>query len=205
MVGYTLMHVYALPALLSGLCWIGVVIWLVVVLAVRLKGHRPFSVADRISLACAAPVVLLLVIPYGAWQAVTELSLGNSPAAANSLVSAATIGDRGAVDHLLGQGIAADSLDHNGCAALAWAANNAHAEIVSLLLSHGADANRTCNGETALRMAAESGDLATVKILLKAGAARASRNARGFTPADLAWGAHHEDVVQILEPGGTQR
>jgi hypothetical protein len=59
----------------------------------------------------------------------------------------------------------------SGVTALMGASRLGRADVVSLLLAHGADVNlRNANGETALKLAADSRHTAVVELLTKAGA-----------------------------------
>ena len=71
--------------------------------------------------------------------------------------------------------------------ALGTAATFGAAEVVALLLDHGADTERTSDhGNTPLHSAAANGSRAIVELLLSHGANAAATTADGRTPADLA-------------------
>jgi ankyrin repeat protein len=79
------------------------------------------------------------------------------------------------------------------------AALNGHAEIVKLLLEHGADPNvRSSYGWTPLHYAVFGGYLEVVKLLLERGADPNARDRYGATP--LFWAVHqiYPDVAKLL-------
>ena len=69
-----------------------------------------------------------------------------------------------------------------------------------LLLERHADVSaRQSEGITALHEAAQSGDLAIIRMLLAAGADPAAESPKFGTPRDLARKAGHEDAAKLLE------
>jgi ankyrin repeat protein len=74
-------------------------------------------------------------------------------------------------------------------------------KVAQLLIRRGAAVNAVqAEGITALHEAAQSGDVAMIRILLEAGADRAV-TAGGFgTPHDLAVKAGHEEAARLLAP-----
>ena len=76
-------------------------------------------------------------------------------------------------------------------------------EIARALIAAGADVNTTQHGGwTALHAAALHGNLPLVRLLLDAGAAPATKNETGKTPADLAKTKNHKQVVALLHERG---
>ncbi len=113
-----------------------------------------------------------------------------------ALAWAARNGRTAALELLAARGASLDADVYRGTA-LAWAAARGRADAVRTLLALGADPDaRTSFGgpdhgeqATALHLAAESGDPATIAALLDAGADRTARDARhDATPA--AWAEH---------------
>ena len=86
-----------------------------------------------------------------------------------------------------------------GWSALHYAATNGHDEIVSYLLTKGADVNaRTDAGVTPLYMAARGMYRKTVMMLLRAGAYRDLCNVQGQSPADAARKAGDTELADYL-------
>jgi ankyrin repeat protein len=83
------------------------------------------------------------------------------------------------------------------------AAAGRHAEIVRILLEHGAWVNaRQHGGWTALHAAAQNGDTALAELLIAAGADVKARADNNQNPLDLALTKGHQQMVDILEHYG---
>jgi ankyrin repeat protein len=81
---------------------------------------------------------------------------------------------------------------HSAAAARRW-------DLVMTILEHGADVNsKQAGGWTALHHAAQQGDRDAASMLLSRGADREAVNDRDQTPADVARGLGHEDLVAVL-------
>jgi ankyrin repeat protein len=80
------------------------------------------------------------------------------------------------------------------------------AKIVELLIHAGADVNLACGGreETPLHLAADSGDAASVKLLLAAGARVNARNFQDSTPLYVAADGSSPEVVALLLKAGAE-
>ncbi|WP_052316087.1 ankyrin repeat domain-containing protein [Desulfomonile tiedjei] len=116
----------------------------------------------------------------------------------NSFIKAARTGDLVRIHQLILQGANPDA-DLEGIRPLAAAALAGHVAIVELLLSQGAQLNRTDQfGNTPLMEAALAGHREVVQLLLKRGAEIEARNIDGETALLRAcmWG--HTDVVELL-------
>lgn len=200
MLGFTMWHTFPQLAIVGTLCWLATALWCLTVIVLRVSRRFKLASDDWVLVGANCLVLVCPTIPYGAWQSVTEMLLGTSPAAPYTLVSAASTGDLRSVAYLLRRGVSPDATDSQGCSALAVAAGSNTPEMVSLLIRHGANPNGWCKGEAALHRAARSGNLASVKLLLAAGADRSAQSADGFTAAELAWGAGHDDLSQLLDP-----
>lgn len=89
----------------------------------------------------------------------------------------------------------------NMLAHIAFGPGPASTEMVKLLLENGADPNSKFRGDntTALMRAAENGQIATIRILLDAGASIELKNFDGHTAIDIARRNKHEDVARLLE------
>ncbi|MFN2376632.1 MAG: ankyrin repeat domain-containing protein [Candidatus Binatia bacterium] len=86
------------------------------------------------------------------------------------LLVACEAGDARQVKKLLDEGVDPNASRTSGATALSYAVAGKHAEVVHLLLAAKADPNRTTFGLAPLFLAAENGDVDTVKLLLDAGA-----------------------------------
>jgi len=108
--------------------------------------------------------------------------------------------DLAAVEKLLRQGADAKTANRYGATALATAAANGHAGIITRLLAAGASANeRAPGGETVLMIAARTGRLEAVKALLERGAdVNATEPTRGQTALMWAAAEGHAGVVEAL-------
>ena len=83
-----------------------------------------------------------------------------------------------------------------GWTPLISAAELGQSEMVSILLTAGADVNATNNiGQTALHLA---GNAEVAKLLISAGADSAIRAVDGTTPTDMAIRNHRFDVLKVL-------
>merc|ERR1712173_445528 len=90
-------------------------------------------------------------------------------------------------------------VNHSGESALHWACQFGFAEIVEVLLIHGADVNgKDCSGCTPLHWAAESDWEEVVSLLILYGADHRKRNRHGKTAYQLALKNQSETVRRIL-------
>jgi ankyrin repeat protein len=73
-------------------------------------------------------------------------------------------------------------------------------EVARLLLARGADVNaRQAEGITALHEAAQSGDVESIRMLLRAGADPKATSGKFGTPCDLARKSKHAKAARLLE------
>ena len=79
-------------------------------------------------------------------------------------------GDAAKVREMLSSGADPNAARTTGANALSYATAGRHTEVVALLLDAKADPNRTSAGLSPLFLAAENGDVETVKLLIRAGA-----------------------------------
>jgi len=77
---------------------------------------------------------------------------------------------------------------------------NGHADVVELLLKHGAYVNATSfYGSTPLHYAAYNGHANVVKLLLESCADPSAKNNKGETAADLARERGHTEIANMIE------
>jgi ankyrin repeat protein len=125
------------------------------------------------------------------------------------------------VEQLLAKGANANARGARGQTALMWAVSQQHPDVVKVLLAHGAEVqarsevwsevmavpphghleyNRPIphGGDTALMFAARVGDLASMKLLVAAGANVNDADAWGVSAVALAAHSDFEDLVEFL-------
>ena len=78
------------------------------------------------------------------------------------------------------------------------AARKGHSQVVEALLIAGAEVESGCDSKTPLMVAAEGGDLATVRVLLDRQAAIGARSSNGNTALHLAAANGHEPIARML-------
>jgi ankyrin repeat protein len=105
------------------------------------------------------------------------------------------------VKALVEAGASVNKVDTQGVPPIFHLSRNGQADIVSLLIAHGADVNIASKkiGETPLTGACSSGSLPTIQALLKAGAnVNHQEYDTGLSPLMIAAGKGHEDIVRLL-------
>jgi len=144
------------------------------------------------------------------------LLLGETP-----LMVAARSGYPAVAERLIAKGANVNAHAARGQTALMWAAAQKHPDVVTVLLAHGADVHARSDawsqvmavpphghldynraiphgGDTALMFAARSGDLASAKLLVAAGASVDDADGWGVSATVLAAHAGHRAVVEFL-------
>lgn len=113
-----------------------------------------------------------------------------------ALMLAAYKANKPAVEALLAKGA---EVNQTGWTALHYAAASGNNDIVQLLLEHSAyiDAEAP-NKTTPIMMAARSGHILTVKLLLEEGADATLKNDAGMTAIDFANKFNHKDIAEGL-------
>ena len=121
-----------------------------------------------------------------------------------SVADAARSGDLAAVRALLKQGTDVNAAQGDGMTALHWAAQQGNAELVSMLLSAGANVRATTRlgAYTPLHLASQAGHATTVAALIAAGAAADLRTTTGASPLMLAAKSGSTDTVTRLIENG---
>jgi ankyrin repeat protein len=131
----------------------------------------------------------------------TALAKSFSPDGFPILALAAVFGHMPIVEYLHTKGgdINAISTNGTGYTALTGAVASGHEEIVSWLLTHGANANyRYGAGYSPLLTAAANGHVAAVKLLLDHGADPHAKTNDGQTALSLAEGRSHKEAAEFL-------
>ncbi|MEQ8965241.1 MAG: ankyrin repeat domain-containing protein [Azospirillaceae bacterium] len=125
---------------------------------------------------------------------------------ADPMHDAVRAGDASAVRALADSGSPVDGDDFVLGTPLHLAVARGDRRMASILLRHGADADRPSHrqGATALHLAAEFGDTAMVDLLLEAGAAIDSRDDRGRTPLMSAAAVGEDAAVERLLDAGAE-
>jgi ankyrin repeat protein len=117
------------------------------------------------------------------------------------LCSAAYVGSLNLVRTLLACNVNANALDKNKCSSLYCAAKSGHANIIELLIAHGADLNYKCEEYTALHRACHSGHINAARILIKH-SNKDQINTKvlkyEYTALHLATLFQHRDIVEEL-------
>lgn len=201
MVGFAMAH-GALPfILIAGLIGLlGGLLWLTVSLVLLIQRRFRVPLTDWI------PIILLLFlaapffIPYEAWEEFMVRVAGPGSHGNDFLVQAAAQDKRRFVTLLLREGYDINYEDGGGVTPLSGASVGGHEEMVSFLLSKGADVNRRdhLTGETPVMAAAEMGQLGTVKVLLKNGASPCATDNEGHTAEGLAKKYRHGEIEEYL-------
>jgi Ankyrin repeats (3 copies) len=201
MVGFAMMHGGVPFILIAGLIGLlGGLLWVIAsgVMLLRKKFRIPLT--DWLPLILLPLIAMLLFIPYETWEELTVRIAGPGSHGREFMVEAAANGKRRFFMHLLHQGYDINYEAGGGTTALSGAAVEGNEEMVSLLISLGADVNRK-NGltrETPLMAASEMGKFGAAKVLLKNGADPCATNKDGNTAAGLAKEYGHTGIAEYL-------
>jgi uncharacterized protein len=145
-----------------------------------------------------------------------KLLLGETP-----LMEASRVGNTGIVEQLIAKGADVNAKATRDQTALMWAVAQKHPDVVKVLLAHSADIharssawsevvavpphgylgynqNMPVGNDTPLLFAARVGDLASVKMLVAAGADANEADAWGITAMVLAAHSGFDDVAEFL-------
>jgi hypothetical protein len=133
--------------------------------------------------------------PEAARIQLTQMSLAYTP---EKFVQTARDGDETAVALFLAAGMDVNVTDNEGVTALMAAAGKGHSNIIEALIKAGGDVNKRKGGEPALSLAAEWGNIKTLRLLLSKGANAESVNKACWK---AAYSRHHE-VLRILVDHG---
>lgn len=159
------------------------------------------------------PALDLFEACAGGQMSIVERDIAASPESLNArstdgwtpLHLAAFFGHADLALYLLAQSAPVDARSTNAMknTPLHAAAAGSKANLVRVLLEHGANANATQEGGwTALHAAAQNGNREMVELLIAGGADLKVRAANNQSPLDLAMLGGHAEVVDLLEQIG---
>ncbi|MCL7050527.1 hypothetical protein MKW94_015070, partial [Papaver nudicaule] len=129
---------------------------------------------------CAAAEGKLNVLDYLIQELGIDVDLKDERG--DSLTYATVVGNMNTVEYLLGKGADPKMSNTNGYTPLHCAAEKGHTEILTRLLSRGVDVNALSVYGTPVGLAAKSGQLETLQILLDQNANPNLISGRSFTP-----------------------
>jgi ankyrin repeat protein len=157
--------------------------------------------------ATGSVLLALLIVPTAlvlTTRAQTEAAVHAEEKPAKSLVEAVKAGDLLEVKRLVAQGADVTVTDGDkSLTPLGEAAHKGHAEIVKFLLANGAAVDKAADNYTPLYYAVWSGDEATVKALIAAGAnVNVLPSEKDFPPLVFAIWEHDADIVRLLLDAG---
>ena len=172
MIGFALAHtgpsIFLLGLLLLLLGFVFAAAMLVFGFFKRLR----FSRSEWLLLCGFLLGILLLAIPYSAWERLDVTVCSAGPLGDAFLLDEARVGDLDQVTKLVAQGHNVNHEARDGETPLSAAARGKRLEVARFLLGKGADVNHrgSLGGDTPLMAAAKSGNVEMVKLLLEHGA-----------------------------------
>jgi hypothetical protein len=201
MVGFAMMHGSLPFILVAGFIGVpGVLFWVAVSLVLLIRRKFRVPLIDWIPMILSLLLAVLIFIPYEAWEEFMVRIAGPGSHGSDFLVQAAAQDKQRFVKLLLGKGYDINYEAGGGTTPLSGASVGGHEEMVSFLISKGADVNRKDGGtgETPLMAAAEMGQLGATKVLLKNGADPCATNKEGHTAEGLAKKYHRVEIAEYL-------
>ena len=200
MIGFAIVHAMPLVLLAGLIGLVGGLLWTLASLVLLHRRQFRIPLFDWLPMLLLLVFGVMLLIPYETWEELMVRTLGRSPYAGEFLVQAAAQDKRNFVVLLLREGYDVNYQTRGGSTPLSGASVEGHQEMVSFLISKGADVNRKDGlaGESALMAAAEMGQLETVRVLLKSGAEPCALDKEGHTAEGLARKYHHTDIADYL-------
>ena len=154
---------------------------------------------------CLAIILPLLVTPLAFSGDISESSKASGKSTAcdekgEAVIAAVRKPDRKSFDKLIAEGAPVDCRKLSGRSALFWAVGKKDVEITRILLQKGADPDVkvTSNSITALMMAAHSGNMELVQLLLDAGVDVHFKNIFNAQAIDYAKRRGHDKVARLL-------
>jgi hypothetical protein len=186
MVGFTIFHgvmPFYLVAFFIGI--LGGLLWLAASLIALVWKKFRVPLIDWIPIALLLVLAAVLTIPEGIWIELMLRTGGRSQYEYAFMADAAGKGNQRLVKFLLDKGYNIEGGD--GASPLCAAADGGQKEMVSFLISRGADVNRKQGHgqDTPLIYAAAAGHLEAVKFLIEKGAQPARRTSKNTRPRIL--------------------
>lgn len=173
MVGFSLMHsglgiLLYLTALIAG------PLWVIVVLFFAWRTRSLGTLTTRITVTAYVAAWVVLSIPAGVWERAFIERMAHSPAAQDLLYYAAARGEIETVEAYLARGLSVTSRSCNDALTpIHGAARSGDVEMVSFLISRGADVNATnAFGDSPLCDAEEQDRTEAVDTLVRQGGKR---------------------------------
>ncbi len=173
MVGFSLMH-SGLGVLLYLIALIAGPLWLIAALFFAWRTRSLGTLATRITVITYAVAWAVLSIPAGAWERAFIERMAHSPEAQDLLYYAAVRGDVGTVEAYLARGLSVNAGTCNDALTpIHGAARSGNVEMLTFLISKGADVNATnAYGDSPLCDAEEQNRTAAIELLGNRGAKR---------------------------------
>jgi ankyrin repeat protein len=171
MIGFALVHTGPGLFLLGLLLLPFGVLFAVAMLLFGLLKKLRFSRSEWLLLSGFLLGILLLAVPYSAWERLDMKVCSAGPLGDAVLLDAARVGDLDKVMKLVVQGHNVNHEARDGETPLSAAAQGKRPEVARFLLGKGADVNHQSHlgGQTPLMDAAKSGNVEIVKLLLEHG------------------------------------
>jgi hypothetical protein len=173
-------------------------LWLVASLIPLIRSKFRIPLVDWVPIVLLLALAGLLSISQGTWIELLLRIAGRSEYEYTFLTNAAGQGNQRLVKYVLDKGYDLEGPSEDSPLFAAAAAGQT--EMVQLLISRGANANRKWKStqDTPLMFGAEMGHLDTVKILIEKGAEPCAKNLEEHTAEGLARKSNRLDVAQYL-------
>jgi hypothetical protein len=200
MIGFALVH-EAPSLLLLGIAAVLLVwLWFLTATIALLTRKCRFSGTDWLVFLLMFVVSALLFVPYAAWEHFDVAVCGPGSHGQQFLEDAAFHGDLRLVKVLLAEGHVAKLESAGGGSALSSAVGGGKAKVVTFLLVEGANVNAhsDSSGETPLMVAAYTGNLEMLQLLLAHGAEPCATNREGENAVRLALRNHRQTIADYL-------
>jgi ankyrin repeat protein len=201
MVGFSLVHRSPVLFLLGLVCFFLTLLWILSAIIVLFRKRGLFSGVDWALLSVALVASSLVFVPYPAWERFDVAICGPGSHAQEFLDDAASHGDIRLVKVLLAEGHIPSLKSGGGVGALSSAVGGGKTEVVTFLLAEGANVNSQSDafGETPLMVAAYSGNLEMLELLLAHGAEPCATNREGENALRIALRNHRQASADYLK------
>jgi ankyrin repeat protein len=121
-----------------------------------------------------------------------------------TLILAAKTGDSALFSFVMDSAENPDATDAQGCSALCWALRRGYGAIAHTLIEQGALNVADAGGVTPLMLAAEIGDLQSIRLLVERGAELNQQSRSGTHALLLATSAGHTEAVKFMLANGAE-